>query len=51
MIPTDMGKEKDAKNDLVSKYAPHACCITVLLCAGIMWAFVYFIYWVIQKLI
>lgn len=39
------------EQDYIGKYAPHACCLAVLLSDGIMAGLIYFIYWIITKLI
>ncbi len=43
--------ETPQEQDFLGKYAPHACCLAVLLSAGIMAGLIYFIYWIITKLI
>ena len=47
----DTYDETPQEQDYIEKYAPHACCIAVLLSAGIMAGLIYFIYWIITKLI
>lgn len=37
--------------DPVAEYATYGCCFAVLLSAGIIAGLIYFIYWIITKLI
>jgi hypothetical protein len=39
------------ERDFLEKYAPHACCLSLIFSAGIMVLFIYFIYWPIKTLI
>ena len=43
--------ETPQEQDHIGKYAPHACCLAVLLSAGIMAGLIYLIYLLITKLI
>lgn len=49
-----MGNEQmlpQNERDLVKKYAPHACCMAILLIAGITAGVIFIIYWIITKLL
>lgn len=47
----DTYDETPKEQDFICKYAPHACCLAFLLIAGIMAVLIYFIYWIITKLL
>lgn len=44
-------EEQREQRDLVDKYAPHACCMALLLSAAIIGGVIYLIYQLIKSLI
>lgn len=47
----DTNDETPQEQDFIAKYAPHACCLAILLIAGITAGLIYIIYWIITKLL
>ena len=47
----DTYDETPQEQDLICKYAPHACCMAILLIAGITAGVIFIIYWIITKLL
>lgn len=47
----DTNDETPQEQDLICKYAPHACCMAILLIAGITAGVIFIIYWIITKLL